>query len=195
MQTWAVFVYLRNAALVPTANQLNLRDRLQNSPVNSDSISHRAWRRRAVSVLLVVLAVVGYSLASRWVARRIGPPFHIAIDNPAANPPNVILEVTCCRQMEEIVFVHLTGRVRNIGPRPLKMVIAHARYFDHDGHQIASAQSMVSKPVLEPGDKPADFIITTPVNLAIVRATVDFRQPAGPPIPAHYREFGFSLSD
>ncbi|HUA34635.1 MAG TPA: FxLYD domain-containing protein [Candidatus Binataceae bacterium] len=148
-----------------------------------------------MAALGILVAAIVYVLAHRWVARRIGPPFRIAIDNPAGAQPNAILDVTCCRQMEEVVFVHLTGRVRNVGPRPLKMVIARARYFDREGHEIASAQSMVNKPVLEPGDKPADFMITTPVNLAITRATVDFRQPAGQPIPARYRDFGFNLSD
>jgi len=148
-----------------------------------------------VGTAAITVGIVAYMVASRWVTRHIGPPFLIAIDNPINDPPNAILDVTCCRQMEEIVFVHLTGRVKNIGSRPLKMVIAHARYFNREGHEVASAQSMVSKPVLAPGDEPADFIITTPVNLAITRATVDFRQPAGPSIPARYREFGFRLSD
>jgi hypothetical protein len=156
------------------------------------SLSRTAnWSRRALAVFALALAITGYVLARRWVASRIGPPFLIAIDNPSA-APYPALAVTCCRQMEEVVFIHLTGKVENIGAQPLKNVLAHARFFDRDGREIASAQAPVFNVELIPGDRPTEFRVTTPVNLAIASAVVDFREPAGPPIPARYRAFNYT---
>lgn len=155
------------------------------------SPARRSPRLSAVILILVVISAA-YAVASRWAAGRIGPAFRITIVNPPNTSSNPVLEVTCCRQMEEIVFVHVTGKVKNIGSDPLKNVVAHARFFDRNGAEVASAQAMIYSPEIRPQDDYVGFQVTTPVNLSIATASVDFRQPSGPPLPARYREFDFS---
>ncbi len=144
---------------------------------------------RWVRVIFASIAVAGLAIAlaaaRRIVTRSIQPPFRPVVENLDDPGDDPVLEIQCCSQIEEITFLRISGTAKNMTDEPLKNVIAHATYLDRDGRPVASAQSLLEVPMLMPHSS-SSFAITTPVNPAIARISVDFRIPDGPQLPARF---------
>ncbi|GEM_PF-2878133 len=143
------------------------------------------WIRHIAAVVTVVGVLLALATARRYVNYRIQPAFRPIIMTPDDSDDDPVLEIQCCSQIEEITFLRISGTATNVSDEPLKNVIAHATYLDREGRQVASAQSLLDVPTLMPY-RSSLFAITTPVNPAIARISVDFRFPGGPQIPAKF---------
>jgi hypothetical protein len=143
------------------------------------------WPAAGAGIFL--LAVVAMVVAQRWVARRVSPPFRPVMVYPAHAPSDPMLKVQCCSELEEVVFLHVTGTATNVGCKPLKNVIAHATFFNRDGNAVASAQALLANPILLPFGT-SDFHLATPANPQITKVAVDFRSAGGTPIPTKFAQ-------